>query len=334
MIFIANTVNSAFSEFLKDKVNLDSFKTKKARKSRDWLNEKIHNFDNEAFPKLCNKFDINFGSFARLTKIRELDDIDIMIGLNAQGSYYSEKNEKIEITIGPDSENLEALCFDNSKSLNSKKVINKFKTKMNEIPQYEKSEIKRNFEAVTLKLKSYTWNFDIVPCFFTKPDNYRYTFFLIPDGYGNWKKTDPRIDRERVTKINQKHDGKILNIIRVMKYWNKMQTMPSVSSYAFENLILDYFDSKGDVSDFIDLEIIEVLLYLVNAIKAPINDPKRIQDDLNDLTYEEKIKISKKAFKDYEKAKQAREKENVSNMKEAISLWGEVFGTAFPSYSQ
>jgi len=31
-----------------------------------------------------------FGSFARRTKIRELDDIDLMKCLSAQGAYYTE----------------------------------------------------------------------------------------------------------------------------------------------------------------------------------------------------------------------------------------------------
>lgn len=83
-ISMATTVNNAFSEFLKDKVNLDSNESKIARSSRDWLIEQIHKFDSEeGFPTLYNDKDIFFGSFARRTKLRELDDIDIMIALSA-----------------------------------------------------------------------------------------------------------------------------------------------------------------------------------------------------------------------------------------------------------
>lgn len=42
------------------------------------------------------------------------------------------------------------------------------------------------------------------------------------------EKKDPRIDKERVTTINQKHDGKVLDIIRIMKYWNKRPIKPAV----------------------------------------------------------------------------------------------------------
>ena len=55
----------------------------------------------------------------------------------------------------------------------------------------------RNMQAITLQLSSYPWNFDIVSCFYTDAG-----FYLIPNGYGKWEKTDPRIDNKRTTRIN------------------------------------------------------------------------------------------------------------------------------------
>jgi hypothetical protein len=93
-------VSSAFNEFQKDKVNLDSQKTKDARGSKDWLIEQIHKFpDNDSdFPKLYHDIDIQFGSFARRTKIRPLDDIDLMIGIWGEtGASYATYYDRIEI---------------------------------------------------------------------------------------------------------------------------------------------------------------------------------------------------------------------------------------------
>ncbi|MFG0935289.1 nucleotidyltransferase, partial [Staphylococcus sp. 231237_7MaSpsaltlick] len=73
---MVKTVGTAFEKFLKDYVNLDRVETDKARKSRDWLvNQQIKTFpDKEAtFPNLYNEKSIYFGSFARKTKIKELD---------------------------------------------------------------------------------------------------------------------------------------------------------------------------------------------------------------------------------------------------------------------
>lgn len=117
---MASTVNTAFAEFLKNTVNLDQDQTKTARSSRDWLVNQIHGFSgNDGFPILYNEMDIFFGSFARRTKIRELDDIDIMIALNAQGGSYLETDGKVEITVADNAHDLLALCHEDSKKLNS-----------------------------------------------------------------------------------------------------------------------------------------------------------------------------------------------------------------------
>lgn len=76
---MATTVDGAFSEFLRDYINLDPEDTKKARNSKDWLIGNINKFDwsIEGFPKLYPEKHIQFGSFSRKTKKRPLDDIDI-----------------------------------------------------------------------------------------------------------------------------------------------------------------------------------------------------------------------------------------------------------------
>ena len=333
---MAMTVNSAFSEFLKDKVNLDSNVSSQATSSKNWLIDKIHNFVNtdDDFPELYSDIDIGFGSFARKTKKRELDDIDIMIGLSAQGSTYCEYSDRIEIIVPDSATTLKKLCNDDSNILNSRKVINKFISNLKNIDQYKKADITRNLQAAVLDLTSYTWSFDIVPCFFTKEDAFGKTYYLIPDGNGNWMKTDPRIDRQRVTDTNQRFDGNVLNVIRIMKYWNKRPTMPSMQSYMFENMILDYYESSYSCSKYVDVEIPNILSYISSHIFSSVNDPKGIQGDLNTLSYEDKIKISDRASSDYLKALDARTFENNSDYESSINKWGEIFGGEFPSYGQ
>jgi len=333
---MVRTVNEAFDVFLTDYVNLDPDETKKARKSRDWLLDQIHTFPNKdySFPSLYSEKDVFMGSFARRTKKKELDDIDIMIALNGEGSVYHEFNDRIEIYVSDAAYRLKALCWEKTNILNSRKVINKFISLLVQVPQYEKADIKLNMEAATLNLKSYPWTFDLVPCFFTQKDCYGKDYYLIPDGNGDWKKTDPRIDRQRVTDINQSHDGNVLNVIRLMKYWNKRPTMPSMSSYLIENLILNYYSTKFvKASKYVDLEIPEVLHYIKNKIFYPVNDPKEIQGNINQLSHEKQDKISKRANIDYEKSLEARDLENKGLHKLSIKKWGEIFGYNFPIYT-
>ena len=84
---MSKTVNSAFTKFLNETVNLNPNKTSIARKSRDNLINNIANFSgNNDFFTVYSEKNLKFGSFARKTKIRELDDIDLMLCLSAEGT--------------------------------------------------------------------------------------------------------------------------------------------------------------------------------------------------------------------------------------------------------
>ena len=97
---MATTVNNAFDEFMKDIVNLDPDVVSKARESRDNLLENIAEFDNEdGFFDLYEGYNVHFGSFARKTKCRELDDIDLMIGIAANGATYNSSDPWDDVHI-------------------------------------------------------------------------------------------------------------------------------------------------------------------------------------------------------------------------------------------
>ena len=138
---------------------------------------------------------------------------------------------------------------------------------------------------------------------------------------------------KELSRINQSLDGNVLNVIRAIKYWNRRPTMPSMGSYSLECLILEYYETKGSCSKWIDMEVKALLGHLAGAIYRPIYDPKNIQGDLNILPYAEKLKISRRARTDYETAVAARNKEEAGDQKAAINKWKEIFGSEFPSYT-
>jgi len=316
---------------MKNIVNLDPDITSKARKSRDNLIDNINSFsDNDDFFSIYQDKNLKFGSFARRTKIRELDDIDLMICLSAEGTRtYTEALDCIYINGNDSDKNNELLSY-GTKYVNSTKVINRFISKLADLNDYSKAEMHKNQEAATLKMKSYTWNFDIVPCFYAKDD-----FYLIPDGSGNWKKTDPRIDNERTTELNQKHNGNLLNLIRLVKYWNKRKVTISIDSYLLECMILNIYDSI-DTSDnwWIDIEFKNTLYKLSESIKKDVEDPKGIQGNINQFDWADRKKISDALYKAYKKAVEARSYEDDKKQKEAINKWREVFGSNFPKYTE
>lgn len=331
---MATTVIGAFDEFQKNIVNLDPDVTKKARSSRDWLLEKISGFEAEddTFPKLYRDINIGFGSFARHTKIRPLNDIDLMIGLMADGCSYYEHADKITISTMPSTVRLTGYLHDNSDYVNSRKIINSFVASLKNVGQYDKAEINRNQEAATLKLKSYDWNFDIVPCFQTQADNSGNTYYLIPDGNRHWKKTDPRIDRSKLQELNSRFSGNLLNVIRIVKYWQKRPTMPTMSSYLLETMLLCYYSPRMSCQQWVDLELYDIFTYLASAVYMPVWDHKGIQGNINGLSDDDKAKISARCLLDAAQVSEARGYESSENHQASIAKWREILGNSFPQY--
>jgi len=332
---MASTVNQAFTEFLRESVNLHPDDSVGAKASRAWLRGQLHSFSEKdsLCPLAYQDVDIDYGSFERRTKIRPLDDVDLIHGLSADEAYYTAySNSDVRITTAPGSR-LARYCHADGSLLNSRRVINKIISMLNDVPQYEDAA-ERDGVSARLVLASYDWSFDIVPGFFTKPAGDGRTFYVIPNGVGHWMLTDPRLDRSRVVRVNQAHQGKALNVVRLLKYWNRRPTMPSVPRYAFETLICDYLEQRVTVlGNYVDLEIAPALGYISSAIYSAIWDPKGIEGDLNDLEFGDRAKVATRAHGDAIKAQEAWELEKGGDQKSAIVKWGGIFGPAFPSFT-
>ena len=330
---MAYTINSCFEQFLRDSVNLDSDQTITARKSRDWLVSNIVNLANVGkIPSLHNETNhLFYGSFARNTKIRPLDDIDIMMVFHAQGSTCDDISKgigkKYPIRVKDEANSLINYCDGNI--LNSRKLIEGIKKELANLPSYSKADIHRNQEAVTLKLSSYDWNFDIVPCFCTSTN-----FYVIPDGQGGWKGTDPRIDQRRTTNANQRFEGKLLSAIRLMKYWKNRYWGDCVSSYLFENFMIDWANSLIVFSQTYQQLVLNTLDFLAKKIMMDYNDPKGFQGNINSLDIVTRSELATKATNCCVMVRDAMQYERNQQNETAVNKWTEIFGNEFPKYGE
>ncbi|MEM6731973.1 MAG: nucleotidyltransferase [Myxococcota bacterium] len=320
---------SAIDGFLRASVNISQRDAKAARASRDWLLNQIHSFpQNEPdFPRLYSERDIGFGSFARKTKIQPLDDVDLVVGIHASGASYIEDAHGC-VRIAPVDGTWPAAYRDQTGYVSSTQIINRFAKSLRSVPQYSTTGVGRRREGVVVELSSYPWNFDIIPGFFTKPDMGNRTFYLIPDGNGAWQKTDPRRDRARVQRINRLIDGKALNAVRAIKYWQRRPTMPTISSYLVETMVLDYLESNHDQTD-IDFLLAAVLSHMSTAVNGRVEDPKNIQGDLNTLERETRSKVSARAHSDARLAIESVRQRLAGQHHSAINGWAEIFGKEF-----
>lgn len=329
---MAKSVNQAFDEFNLNVVNLYKPTTDTARSSRDWLIDQLlgfpENVDN--FPNDYPEKHIKYGSFSRNTKIRPLDDIDLMYCLSGGNAYYSVDTydpSKYYIHT-PNASNDLKLLSDEYNVLNSIRVVNKLVSALKTVPQYSNSETKRNQEAAVLNLTSYAWSYDIVPCFYTVSG-----FYLIPDGSGNWKATNPGIDINNINQTNKDYGGKVYQLVRTLKFWNANFTSPKISSYLFEVLVINFVKKTGTQNTYNDLNIRDFFYYLYQSIYYDVQDPKGIQGNINNLTAEQRQRISNKAKDCYDIAVSAVDNElKKKDQQKAIEQWAKIFGQNFPKY--
>ena len=335
---MAYTVWGAFDKFRTDTVDLDPEVTRTGRSSRDYLVDqiKIVAKNNAAFPRLGGEYR-PYGSFARRTKIQPLDDIDLLLVLSGRGTMENPTTElntyrlKITDSTSPLALFSEAsnCFFDTAKYVHSTKVLNAIKTGIAAVPNYSRADIKRTGVAVTLNLTSRPWVFDIVPAI-EVGDPVKY--YLIPNGKGQWMRTDPRIDSTNVTTATAKHSGKLLPTLRLLKYWNRRTTKPRLESYYFETLVLKTFAPGSAITSY----PAAVKHFFDNGstyLWQSCPDPKGLGVALDaSVDYTTKTKVAKAMKEAATWAGYALLYDGQSDTKNAIYWWGRVFGSAFPAY--
>lgn len=330
-IIAAKTGPSAFNVYCKRVVELDKEEVKQANKSRKFLEEQVKKLSKQEhpFPKLSGKCK-SFGSFHRNTKVRPLDDIDMLVLLKAKNINPISRSgyHRYQIPLGEDS--LSWWINEQANYLNSRKLINRFKKRLKDIHYYKKSELRRNGTAMVLTLKKRPWVFDLVPAFLIQ--QYGNSYYLIPDGAGNWMSTDPRRDKQFLSKVNKRHNGKLIPIIRLLKYWNiYSRKAPKISSYYLESMLIYGFDYGYPIKN-IRQGIPRAFEVWDQQIRRSCPDPKRLGPNLDlGLAWDKRQKVAKAARGMANLAREALEAEKKKDHKEAIRLWGRVF-PHFPKY--
>ena len=329
---MAKTVDEAFEKFMDEKVNPSLSEIESAFKSQNYVIDIIDSYDGNDFFHLCKEYNEQFGSFARGTKKKKIDDIDLMFGIMGLNASYDGTDPWYNVRIyGDKYDNQQKNCMDENGLLNSRLVLNKFRDKLADT--YTTSDNpSRNGEAVTLSLTN--WTIDVVPCFFTKIDGNGRCYYLIPNGCGNWQKTDPTIDRRIVNSLDKKHNNRLLPLIRLCKKWNEVKKVKTLPSYLLETILVNFASEQESLSQWIDSNFLDALEYLEKNISKPIFDMKGIQGDISYcLGPLDRLKIAQRAQDDVDKIYDAQEAEfDIKDQEKAINLWREIFGQEFPTY--
>jgi hypothetical protein len=329
------TIPFAFEQFRENSVDLDSSETSRARASRDYLCDQLHELADRVsgFPTL-NPGCLPYGSFRRSTKIRPLNDIDLLLPLNGRGTqemtghgqpyeswlYVNDANTSLDSFVGTNS------------FVDSNKILYKIRDSLPNVGSYYKAGIHKRGCAVTLNLLSYPWVFDIVPAVPISNSNGNTLYYLIPDGSGDWIRTDPRIDQKNITTANQEHGGNLLPTMRLLKYWNVHGSQPRLGSYYFENMVLSVFKYASSISD-LPAAVEYFFRNHSTALWLDCPDPKGLGPNLDaNVDGSTKLTVSKAMEAAAANANLALRAKAADRHQDAFTYWQHVFGSGFPKY--
>ncbi len=239
-------------------------------------------------------------SYKRHTKISPIDDIDIFFQLFAGNAtlehWYS--NDKYRVYLDEGVYNIHILkdftVYYNSKYyLSPNKILNSIKRAISE--SYTSTpDIGRNGECVTVYLSTYDMTIDCIP-YMTVNDK---EYYLIPTSWNDLyrKKTNPQLDENKINELNDSNNfnGKLKDIIKIMKYWNKYKN-PTMKfkSYLIECIVYRALLFKSKNITYIEMLkfVIESLQFKMHRATLDIPSYEEIPYNLNDMQ-RDKIKRS------------------------------------------
>lgn len=242
----AESISQSFEDMLTRTINIPdgirSTASASQQNLRKFLQEECQR--DSGFPPVLQKADSDFlgGSFARHTKTRPLDDIDIYLPLDGANLSYIMHGAVLPYTVQTDGLQWNPLLtprWANGQYVSSAKLIQEFTAVIKR--RFPQTKVKPDGHAVSIRMthgQSSTADglgYDIVPCFSLRPQlKSDSPFYLMPDGHDGWIRTNPRYDAEMADILQESHGKLFRKVVKLVKYWNTEQLGGALSSYFVE----------------------------------------------------------------------------------------------------
>ena len=267
-------MDKLLKKFLKEEIALSMTDISESAKSRDWFLEKIKNKIEEKTeePSLykLQPF-LNFGSYFKGTKVKNVDEYDILIVIDSNNGKCTQEGVHIGDGLGSALPNhkydTKYLKADGS-GVSPSKLLNWLKGIVQEVvTSYGGTAPERSGQAITARIESKDINIDLVPAgIFQHTQKSDTIFYNIPKGDINngWILTNPKQDMELINDLAQNKDN-FRNLIRIIKFIRDNYNM-NISSFAIECVVISMAEKIWYDSIFINL--IVILIGLGEKLKS------------------------------------------------------------------
>lgn len=272
---------SALNKYLKEVIALSRKDISSAVSSRNWFIQRVQTVidsrKNEPTLYSENPFFV-YGSYAKGTKVSDLDEFDVMVVIDSNGGSFSRGGNSIGIGLGKASPNpkYQAKFYKSDDSgVSPSKILNWLKGIVKEITDSFGGEApERNGQAVTAVIKSKNLSIDLVPGGIFSRSSDGKIFYNIPKGDkdNSWIVTSPEDDIDLLERASKNRDN-FKNIIRLGKRLKDKYNF-LIPSFAIETSAIQYLIKKNQWYNHLYYDFVLFLSHLSDQLKEGIiSDP-------------------------------------------------------------
>ena len=244
-------LNTLIQKYINNEISLSQKDISEAAKSREWflnriknkINEKLD--DGELIPQLNSETPfVNFGSYFKGTKVKDVDEYDILVVLDSNAGLFTQSGTTIGTGVGsasPCNKYRNKYRKSDGSGVSPAKLLNWLKGIVEEVVEGFSGEApERNGQAITATIKNKNLKIDLVPAGQFEHTQEDKVFYDIPMGNSenDWILTSPQEDITLIADYAKDREN-LKNIIRLLKNIKDNYTF-DVSSFAIECSILRY----------------------------------------------------------------------------------------------
>jgi hypothetical protein len=242
-------VEGAFQRFSEASVDLGETRTQFGRDLADAVIARIEAFSTGAnsCPVMIPGAGFIAGSLGRRTQEQPLDDIDGYLVMSAPGVRPNHDGVLLDM-VAHYSEGETPLVRDGllsvGNNLNANAILERIAAHLGVWFPDRDSGIGGSRKTCYLRVEEI--NIDLSPVIWYSPNGGGMDQYWMPAGNGqiHWKPTNPKEDQRNLTTANQAHNGELLKIVRMMKWWNANRNAGRLKGIHLETLIVNLLEGQ------------------------------------------------------------------------------------------
>ncbi len=261
-------------KFINQEITLSQKDISQSAKSREWFLNKVKNkIDSRVRePTLYSKPFIYFGSYFKGTKVKDVDEYDVLVIIDSNYGRFTQKGLVTGEGLGrvdPNHKYDQKYIKSDGSGVSPSKLLNWLKGIVEEVvSEFGGTAPVRNGQAIIARIESRNIDIDLVPAgIFQHTQKADTTFYNIPRGDkdNGWIVTNPTQDIQLINDFAVGRDN-FRNIIRLVKYIRNSYNI-KISSFAIECCIVNYA-SEGLWVNNAYVDLIGVLILLMHCLKT------------------------------------------------------------------